>query len=84
MIIRTLDSSQRDVPVYVVFRKGVLTVPVGCLCQLAVWPSETLPQGVLVPVLLQAHAGAQETLRPGAGACQGTNLTAKRGLKAPF
>ena len=38
----------------------------------------------LVPVLLQAHAGAQETLRPGAGASQGTNLTAKRGLKALF
>ena len=37
-----------------------------------------------MPVLLQAHAGARETLRPGAGACQGTNLTAKRGLKAPF
>ena len=37
-----------------------------------------------MPVLLQAHAGAQETLRPGAGACKGTNLTAKRGLKAPF
>ena len=37
-----------------------------------------------MPVLLQAHAGTQETLRTGAGACQGTNLTAKRGLKAPF
>ena len=37
-----------------------------------------------MPVLLQAHAGAKETLRPGAGACQGTNLTTKRGLKAPF
>ena len=37
-----------------------------------------------MPVLLQAHAGAQETLRQGDGACQGTNLTAKRGLKAPF
>ena len=51
-----------DVPVYVVFLQGVLTVP----------------------VLLPAHAGAQETLRHAAVACQGTNLTAKRGLKAPF
>ena len=41
VVIRTLDSSQRDVPVYVVFLQGVLTVPV------AVWPSETFPQGVL-------------------------------------
>ena len=32
----------------------------------------------------RAHTGAQETLRRGAGACQGTNLTAKRGIKAPF
>ena len=38
----------------------------------------------MVPVLLPAHAGAQETLRTGAVACQGTNLTAKRCLKAPF
>ena len=28
VVIRTLDSSQRDVPVYVVFLQGVL-----CLCQ---------------------------------------------------
>ena len=35
-----------------------------------------------VPVL--AHAGAQETLRAGAVAYQGTNLTAKRGLKGLF
>ena len=47
VVIRTLDSSQRDVPVYVVFLQGVLTVPGGCLCQWAVWPSETFPQGVL-------------------------------------
>ena len=49
---RTLDNSQRDVPVCVVFLQGVLTVP--------------------------------GLLRPSAGACQGTNLTAKRGPKAPF
>ena len=30
---RSLDSSQRDVPVYVVFLQGVLTVPVGCLAK---------------------------------------------------
>ena len=41
------------------------------------------PRYTLVPVL-QAHAGAQEMLRQGAVACQGTNFTAKRGLKAPF
>ena len=44
---RIPDSSQRDVPVYVVFLQGVLTVPVGCRCQWAVRPSETFPQGVL-------------------------------------
>ena len=30
---RTLDSSQRDMPVYVVFLQGLLTVPVGCLAK---------------------------------------------------
>ena len=55
------------------------------LCLWAVWSSEAFPQGVLsVPVLIQAHAWVQETLRLAAIACQGTNLTAKRGLKAPF
>ena len=37
-----------------------------------------------MPVLLPAHAGAQETLRLAAVACQCPNLTYKRGLKAPF
>ena len=33
VVIWTLDSSQRDVPVYMVFLQGVLTVPVGCLAK---------------------------------------------------
>ena len=33
VVILTLDSSQRDVPVYVGFLQGVLTVPVGCLAK---------------------------------------------------
>ena len=33
VVIRTLGSSQSDVPVYVVFLQGVLTVPVGCLAK---------------------------------------------------
>ena len=58
--IRTLESSQRDVlPVWPFCR-------VYSLCQWAVWTSEAFPQGVLsVPVLLSAHAGAQESAPPG-------------------
>ena len=33
VVIRTLDSSRRDVPVYVVFLQGALAVPVGCLAK---------------------------------------------------
>ena len=74
---RTLDSSQRDVPVYVVFMQGV---PVGwghfeVILGASLGHFEPCAGCALVPVLLQAHAGAQETLRRGAGACQGTNLT---------
>ena len=82
----TLDSSQRDVPVYVVFLQGVsvgwghFKVILGAV----LGHFEPFAGCTLVPVLLQARAGAPETLRRGAGACQGTNLTAKRCLKAPF
>ena len=73
VVIRTLDNSQRDVPVYVVFLQGVLTVPVDCLCQWAVWPSETFPQGVLtVPVgcLCQWAVWPSETFPQGVLWCQ--------------
>ena len=62
---RTLDSSQRDVPVYVVFLQGVLTVPVGCLCQWAVCASGLSGQ---VRPFRRVYSGASAPAGPRRGA----------------
>ena len=55
------------------------------LCQWAVWPSETFPRGVLVvAVLVPAPRGRKRRSALVPWPARAPNLTAKRGLKAPF